>query len=209
MGCCLLLSGCAVSPEGNGGAGSQALDSDQSVAILKSYEEYLEFCNDEDTLLPDNFVYYQKMAELGTFDMFIGYGLDEGGKISLRDYGSYHYRLKDEENRAFSIWGFGYVIESESEKTDNITPEDMRLSSDKDDYRVFVDEGLQYHYTADKLTQIAWEVNGASIVLKAEDGFSAFEPNSEGTFVERLLCLESAPAALEEFVEMVSIPDNP
>ena len=53
------------------------------------------------------------------------------------------------------------------------------------------------------------QAKDAYYVITAEDGFDRFEPNPDGTFIERLLCLESALIAQDEFVEMVSTPYTP
>ena len=210
---CLLLSGCSflqgyhpTAPENNNSTLGEFGDA------LDSYDEYEKFCRNPDVVMPESFIKYEQIQQLGQFEQLYFLGNDQSNGDHLVDV--YTYTLVDVNNRQFAISGFRNVQLRSSEKTAKITPQDMRSISDESrEVRVFTQGNLSYYYNQShnvgKLCVIHFEVKGVSYRLTADAGFAEFEPNPEGTFVERLLCLESAPAAVEEFEQMISIPYEP
>lgn len=212
---CIMLSGCTKSSyeQLNPSDGTQST----SRVILEdcvdwqigcgSYEEYVEFI-EGDPALPSQFIYYQQIAELGAFRRFDG---DPWASDEYVDYAVYYYTLEDAYGRTFQISGRRFSSSEDYMEVQPVTPEDMRtVSQSTQTYRVYTSGNLKYTYRkTGKLFHIEWKVDDLVFTLLAADGFSAFEPNPDGTFVERMLCLESAPGAVEDFAEMISAPYNP
>lgn len=176
---------------------------------FNSYDEYLGFY-DGSTAVPVNFVNYEQIALLGEFLEYESeYWTNDNGELVAH----YHYILRNEYDHTLMFLGYAYTLESFVESAEGVTPEDMHYIPPVDEgYRVYESEGIRYTYRANgRLRDIYWEIEGFDFGFSifTDNGFSDYEPNPEGTFVERMLCLESAPAAVEEFAQMISTPYTP
>lgn len=176
--------------------------------MFYSYDEFMAYCEDG-TDVPVNLVPYTQIESLGTFLMFEGdlWTNDEGDDVA-----HYIYKLKDECDRTLGLSVFAYELVHNNEAAEEVNPGDMRsIPGGYKGYRSFITDGLEYRFkSTGALFYIYWEINGYGFSLSAPNGgFEQFEPNPGGTFVERMLCLESAPGAVEEFAKMISFPYNP
>lgn len=206
----LLLSGCDAHQQVSTKESITTCSTEESVVTpaetdffgsCLTLEDYKEFCRNPDVEMPVNFLRYEQIDELGQFHAIHFMGI---AKVDV-----FWYQLTDEEERSFSIWvypkGFYHVGEDPTPPT----PEDMRSISVSHYNRMYisVDDEFKYYYQFGKLDQIFWNIDGVDYKLAAD--FAQFEPDPNGTFVERMLCLESAPAAVEEFAQMISTPYTP
>ena len=213
---CMLLSGCSRLPdqEEDTKPAKKVLLPDSGPGmwgdVLHKYDVYLDYIAD-DTKIPVHFVYYEQIASLGQFQQCNNETwVNNEGKL----VGTYDYTLKDEFNRYFHFEGRGYTSDNNYEEAEGVNPEDMRsVSGGYIGTLKYVSDNLVYIYDASsgKLQEIYWEVDGVDFGfrIRAYDGFSSFEPDPEGTIVDRLLHLDSAPAALDELVDMISTPYFP
>lgn len=227
--CSLLLCGCTKMPEGQAGQTTQTVSTNPTASIpvdysisgggdigpdivFSDYEEYLNYFKD-DTLIPINFVHYEQIASLGTFVRYECYN-----GIALSDPAQFNYTIKDEYGNVFRLTVYRSDFNHEEVKrVEDVSPGDLRWSSKADEHnRMFVaDEADDFVYEYNKngrLHHICWEVNGYGFSLWAENFFCNIEgpPASEGgSFLARMICLDTALIAQDEFVAMVSTPYTP
>ena len=214
---CMLLCGCTKLPKEQTNQIENTKSSDRIILedsahdgcgnSFDNYDEYLDFCAD-DTVVPVNFVHYEQIAFLGQFQQYESdYWRNDEGKIVAH----YTYTLIDEFSRTMKFHGYAYTLENYNERPQYINREDLRsVPGGFSGYRTFVSNNLEYTYRENgQLMDIYWDVSDFGFSLWVDGGFSSFEPNPEGTIVDRLLRLDSAPAALDELVEMISTPHFP
>ena len=126
---------------------------------IKNYEEYESFL--ESTQLPDNFVSYDAIKQIGDFVNFSIDPIEPGSEIYKFDL--YRYLLRDSSKMEMTV-SIGSVREETvyEFKPGNIEESnfnDMRMSN-SDERVVYQIDGVSYYYEKCELIAVLWENDG-------------------------------------------------
>lgn len=177
-------------PEGASGQGEIA------TPTFERYEEYLKFI-DSVKNLPDDFITYDMLKDIGEFrsfvcgTTFIGYG----------------YNFTDENN--VRILAKIYPLPNEVETYPMVTPDNssnMRSVTPIGTWSTYSYNNITYHYYFNgTLAGIEWIIGEKIVYLSMlePNTFAAYPLDGETTFVSQLLSLQTAEAAVEVFNQKV------
>ena len=197
---CLSLVVCACSNSNNIGSGpidqnNQITNNEQNGDIeasqggdrpmlsIESVGEYTDFI--KSTKLPENFVTYEKINQLGDFKFKFLVFLEE---VHAIEYKSYLYTLVDSSGYEICL----YIDNLETVETDDINistdtvnAADMRTIAEKTS-GTFTTDGISYKYVAGELLSISWIDQGIRYKLCGDPMLSDY-PATQSTFVGKLL----------------------
>ncbi len=163
---------------------------------LSSFEDYSKFIRS--TELPDNFIYYDTLSDLGVFEGFVC--------MTDARYGDYSHCLYS----VIDSSGYGLDIYIDNRKSlpyapteatviTEINAEDMRLSP-KISKGKYTKDGIQYNYINNKLLSISWNINQTEITLCSfnDDGalLSKYPLNAQ-TLLAKLLNANTAKSVVQ------------
>ena len=180
----------------------------------KEFDNYYEYWDhfEGDAVVPVNFIHYEQIASLGDFQKYESFnGINPDGTAQ------YKYTLKDADERVIYLNIFKGTFTNYYDDVEEIEPGNLSVipswtPNGHETYRVFIVDNIRYKYNKKGiLVDIYLEIEGFDygISLDVETRFDFVIGDPEGTFIERMLCLESAPAAVEEFAQMISTPYTP
>ena len=170
---------------------------------LSEYEKFIS-----ETELPEDFVYYEDIKELGIFSCLVV------PSYVPKAYSHYSYALfpSEEYNDFKNIFRLNIGETTCSNEIDSKYP----LLTDDDVYepnlRViyfekngrYMLEGLEYRYRSGKLESIRWQSGGNYYRLEFEENFHrSFDPNDDANIAK----LFNAETAIE-FISSVAPPDK-
>ena len=153
--------------------------------------------------VPDNFVKYKDIKQIGKFDDIVLGGRSTGCSSTF-DYSRYHYCLIDESGAELTLY-----VDSNPEDDTVIEAETITAVNESD--MRYLEEDLRGHYTVDgmtyayvsgKLLSIEWVSNGITYTLCGSMNLSDY-PDITSTFVSKLLNLETAAETLNDFFDVV------
>lgn len=160
-----------------------------------SYDEYLKITGT--IKLPEDFVSYSDISQLGVFKYFVFIS-----DAFIGNYSNYMYTLIDENNFRFSVY-----VEPVEDNQDtsplpliyDVNTMDMRKLSTNIKGR-YILNGIEYTYLDGNLYYISWENNGRIFTLGG-DSFGDY-PVGTNTFAEKLLNANNAEAVIAS----ISVP---
>ena len=152
---------------------------------INAYSEYLKFI--QSNKLPENFVYFENISQLGVFTSFICLSDSRCG-----DYSSYMYGFTDGSGYKMSV----YIDHDIKEETAtnlllDVNQEDMRFL-EKKTRGSFIHEGIEYCYVSGELLSISWDNGGIIYTITGTSMLSKYPLNNSSTTVAKLLKLESS-----------------
>ena len=155
-----------------------------------SWDEYIKFVST--TTLPDDFVLYEELRQIGNFQSLILLSY-----LYYGDFSSYLYGFEDEEGNEFSL----YVKDEEWKDFGHPTVEhtgDMRTVAIGEACQV-VNNGIIYNYLSGRIYTVKWTHNGKYFTLVFEN---TKEKLADGTsdFIQKILNSNTAEAAMQTFV---------
>lgn len=159
--------------------------------------EYNKFISKAE--LPEDFVYYEDIKELGTFDNLVILS-----EIREDGFSKYSYKLKDKNMSVFYL-----KINRQPPKTSNCTDlitadvdaSDM-LTLDSEKSGKYKHENLEYQFLSGKLYYVFWESNDLYYMLVFESHFhKSFDPNSD-SYITKIFNIDTA----NEVVQYISSP---
>jgi len=206
--CCLLMTSCSASPtETVAPNGDNALISYGGIlAVQHSLDEYTKYLETYQKQIPEDFVHWDNIPNLGTFLLFVP---------ELDSLNRYHYTIEDQKGKELLL-----EISHFSDSSNNITTENYKLISVTDDMTsmlnapckeksVIVRNGMEYHYSAlGKISSLVWYQNDIRFELYGQYGsFEGAFASPDGCFdIYRLFSINEtqANAALEEFNQVLN-----
>ena len=164
---------------------------ERPLLTIESIEVYQKFLNQ--SRLPENFVQYEKISQLGNFVNLVFLSDTSAG-----DFSSYMYSLVDDSDYEISLYVNSNTT-ADNESTNNIdissiNSNDMRQLSGASSGKYAQGE-LVYKYVSGKLLSIAWNSEGISYKLCGSSMLSDY-PSTSSTVVGQLLNSNNASAAL-------------
>lgn len=162
---------------------------------LEGYSEY-EAHFFENPEIPDCFVPYDKLQFMGEFK-----ALSMLEEITKTEYKQYMYTFVDENDFEFVFYvyygGSDYEVEIEEiPLPDDMT--NMRYISEINGTKKIIVNGLEYYYVNGKISSIEWTLNNIEFIV-FDTYLDTYPVNGAETFVKRLLSLDTAESALQEF----------
>jgi hypothetical protein len=161
---------------------------------FETYEEYLAFINGFEKL-PDDFITYDMLKDIGEFEMF----------IASKSLIEYEYTFKDDNNKRIHM-----KIEPLPNKIQSST---VVFSDNIIDFRKIVSNGersyndITYGYYFDgALSTIRWSIGKKLVKLTCSgdsNSFADYPLDGETTFVSQLLSTQTATAAVQSFNQKV------
>lgn len=175
--------------------GSDSSEGEVPCLDANSYEEYLKII--KTVQLPEDFVSYSDISQLGVFKYFVFIS-----DAFIGNYSNYMYTLIDENNFRFSVY-----VEPVEDNQDtsplpliyDVNTMDMRKLSTNIKGR-YILNGIEYTYLDGNLYYISWENNGRIFTLGG-DSFGDY-PVGTNTFAEKLLNANNAEAVIAS----ISVP---
>lgn len=162
------------------------------------YEEYLEFIGNAKNL-PDDFITYDMLKDLGTFKSFI---------LSSSSFNYYIYNFIDENG--VTIAATINPLKNESETYPIVVPDNinnLRKASYIGVSSRYSHNNVTYgYYFNGKLATIRWAMGTTLVILStygASNTFADYPLDGETTFVSQLLSTQTATAAIEVFNQKV------
>ena len=165
-------------------------EGERPLLTFESENEYVEFLDLNE--MPDDFVTYDKIKTIGTFECLVFLS-----DAYAEDYSSYMYSLVDSEGFGITL----YVDHSEGVLSNldsvlNLHGTDMRMLSDTRS-GVFTYDGLKYKYVLGELLSISWETLNVNYTLCASGTpMLSTYPLTKSTFVGKMLNTDTAQQAL-------------
>lgn len=166
---------------------------ERPLLTFESVGEYTDFINSKK--LPENFVTYEKINQLGDFKNLIF--LSATGE---NDFSSYVYTLVDSTGYEIALYIDNLVMDEIVVPTDtiaNINANDMRTIPEKNN-GTFTTKGISYKYVAGELLSISWIDQGISFKVCGSSTLSDY-PTTQSTFVGKMLNTNVAVHAIEDF----------
>lgn len=160
-------------------------EGEHPLLTFESENEYAEFLDLNE--MPDDFVTYDKIKTIGTFECLVFLS-----DAYAEDYSSYMYSLVDSEGFGITL----YVDHSEGvlsnlDSVSNLHGTDMRMLSDTRS-GVFTSDGLKYQYVSGELLSISWETLNVNYTLCASGApMLSTYPLTKSTFVGKMLDTET------------------
>ena len=179
------------------------IDGEMITVSMSSFEEYNNFI--KITKLPDDFLYWDKLSQLGEFESLIFLS----DAYCKKDYSDYLYNFVDETGTRISMYVYGdtskHHFESYKTKYNVITEvniQDIRNIDITDRSCVYYDENILYAYVGGELSSIIWNYEGKEYVLCmiSGEGNLCDYPDIDTTLTGRLLNQEKSHDTLEEFL---------
>lgn len=175
--------------------GSDSSEGEVPCLDANSYEEYLKII--KTVQLPEGFVKYSDISQLGDFEYFVFLS-----HVIIGNNSKYEYDLIDENNITFSF--SVEPVEDNQDASplpliDDVNTMDMRKLSTNTKGR-YIYNGIEYKYFDGKLYYISWEDNGRMFTL-GSDSFGDY-PVGTNTFAEKLLNANNAEAVIAS----ISVP---
>jgi hypothetical protein len=191
-----------INPEINESAESPSGGYVPNEFFTKNYSEYLSFIDKKsnDGILPNNFISYEMIKDIGDFEMFETW------------YFPYYYTYRVIDGNGMEIFIYvdplsneisteNIILSNNSDNLRNVTPSNNEKRS------VFTINNVSYRYYASgKLYKIGWVVGGKQIELgiaKDYKRLSDYPLDGETTFVSQLLSTQTAAAAVQSFNQKV------
>ena len=167
--------------------------------VVKTIDEYNEFIKSEQ--LPDNFVTYENIKQIGEFK-----NLTVRSYYYFGDFSAYHYELIDPSG--YEVF-FNITTDDEEYKdypnTSDVNPQNMReLNKQASGTLKYDHNKLKYSYFNGKLRTIQWRSQGVQYVLSVSD-----YPDTSDTFTGKLMNLETASEAVDALLTAIESPDMP
>jgi len=205
--CCLLMTSCSASPtETVASNGDNALISYGGIREVQlSLDKYAEYLKTYQKLIPENFVHWDNIPNLGTFCLFVPIDFPK----------CYSYTILDQKEKELQL-----EISHFSGNSNNITTENYKLISVTKDMTsmlnapckeksVIVRNGMEYHYNAlGIISSLVWYQNDIRFELYGQFGsFEGAFASPTGCFdIYRLFSINEteANAALEEFNQVLN-----
>lgn len=171
---------------------------ERPLLTFESIELYQKFLNQ--SRLPENFVRYEKISQLGSFVNLVFLS-----DASAGDFSSYMYSLVDDSDYEITLY-VNSNMTADNESTNNIdissiNSNDMRQLSGASSGKYAQGE-LVYKYVSGKLLSIAWNSEGISYKLCGSSMLSDY-PSTSSTVVGQLLNSNNASAALQSVFNAV------
>lgn len=172
-----------------------------------SLEEYNNFV--KTTELPDNFIYWEKLSQLGEFKSIV-FTSDAYYK---KDYSCYLYSFIDETGIEISMYVYSDTSEHHFEtyknqyySVDEINSPDMRNIDITDKTCVYYNKNLLYTYVGGELSSITWVYEDIEYVLCMISGKGNLcnYPNIDFTLAGKLLNRDKADKALNDFLNSIN-----
>ena len=174
---------------------------DNWVASLFStdyYNEYLDFLSNDKIKVPDNFITYDMIKNIGAFEGLVVYSFD--------DYG---YLLFDENDILISVRILS-TLNNASTTTITSTYEsnDLRkITAPNNQESTLFHNGILYNYSkSGGLYRISWQYVEQAITIVITMGYvhlNEYPLEGETTFVSQLLSTQTATAVVEAFNQKV------
>ena len=168
---------------------------ERPLLTFESVGEYTNFINSKK--LPENFVTYEKINQLGGFKNLIFLSA-----ARENDYSSYVYTLVDSTGYEIALYIDNLVTDDIVVSTDtiaNINENDMRTIPEKNN-RTFTTEGISYKYVAGELLSISWIDQGISFRICGSSTLSDY-PTTQSTFVGKMLNANVATQVVGEILD--------
>lgn len=191
---CLSVAVCSCSAmrsEDTGNVVTLPEGDDRVILTINSTDDYTAFLNT--TKLPQEFVMYEEIKELGNFLGFVVLS-----EFYVDDYSSYMYNLRDSSGYVLSLHIDHDTLEEtigSSSPITKVNSENMRILPQKSS-GTYVDQGLVYRYVNGELLAISWTYEGVTFTLGGSSMFSDY-PSTEATFAGKLLNGSKAATAFE------------
>ena len=157
------------------------------------YNEYLDFLSTEKVKIPDDFITYEMIENIGTFKCFVA-----------MSFNSYTYLMIDSNEMWVSVT-ISSNLNSFSTTT-MVVPgntNDLRKVTALNNQRsAFVHNNLLYnYYESGRLYRISWQFSGKTILLNMTNNMrlADYPLDGETTFVSQLLSTQTATAAVQSF----------
>ena len=158
--------------------------------VVGPAEEYPYKYHDD---LPDNFVYYEDISDLGDFDALI--------MPCAYDYSAYIYSISDPYVGEFLVYIYHEPREEvQLPEITDVNMNDLRTVEMTTGVCVFRCGSLIYTYRYGKLTSIRWQAGSIIFVISNENSFTNV-PVDEDTALSRLMKAETAEAVVAAIVE--------
>lgn len=157
---------------------------------LQNYDEYLKFV--QSSQLPDNFVYYEDISTLGSFESMV--------VLTQYDFSECMYSIKDEHIK-FAV--YIYLKEDESVELpiiNTVNVNDMRVVNTMETCQ-FNNGNMEYTYVQGQLASICWREGNVEYVVSSNK-FKDY-PLDADTAISKLLKAETAEAVAAAIVEKV------
>ena len=171
---------------------------DANLFSTDDYNEYLNFLNNDKVKIPDNFITYDMIKNIGAFDCIVVSSFD--------DYG---YLLFDENDIGITVRMFSALNnDSTTPITSTYEANDLRKIIAPDNQKsALTHNGILYNYSeSGGLYQISWQYAEQTITIAMTINYvrlADYPLDGETTFVSQLLSTQTATAAIEAFNQKV------
>ena len=160
------------------------------------YNSYLNFINTDENI-PENFIMYQSLQDLGDFDSLI---------VFDKRFEQYMYGLIDNNGVEITIYvdPMPTTVSTQTIAT-SVNENDLREIAPGSKSSVFSINNISYrYYSWGELGSISWTVSNKvlKLAILKDGGFPNYQLN-ENNIISRLLSTQTATAAVEAFNQKV------
>ena len=167
---------------------------DIQLRYISSPDEYVQFV--ASATLPDNFVYYADISELGAFVSFVC----EMGTIN-----NYTYGIMDESGTELTLYidpikNDNQILAESTLNASDINSSSMKTLKNENGGGAYSYNGILYKYRNGRLSSIVWQNDGFQYTLAntitPREGFQRYNSSMAHTAVGKLLNLSTAAEAV-------------
>lgn len=168
----------------------------------EEYDAYLEHFR-TDSNVPDNFIHYDNLRDLGSFSMFCNLVYHPNNS-----YEWYYYLITDSVGNELSVSIYHRKPNSYSANipTEAINSQDMRNLLDENAGYRYIHNGIVYYYRSGKLENISWDIDGITFRLSMSSPQYFSDVSETHPIIQAFLSLDTADEAVARFAEMISQP---
>lgn len=166
---------------------------ERPLLTLESIKEYQELINSGK--LPSTFVQHEKISQIGDFKSLVFLSDALAG-----EYSSYMYNLVDASDYELALYvKHNATNQLTTSSITNVTPENLRLLSEKSSGAYIRDE-LVYQYVSGELLSITWVNEEITYTMSGTSMLSDY-PSTNSTFAGKLLNTDTATTTMNALLD--------